>query len=65
MAQVDGKSTQAGAGLQSVAGQLRAIADGRTDDAGPFAGYAQQAADRIGTLADRLQTGGATASSMT
>ena len=45
--------------MQSVAGQLQAIADGRTDEAGPFAGYAQHAADRIGALAERLQTGGA------
>jgi hypothetical protein len=59
LAKVDDKSTQAAAGLQSVAGQLQAVADGRTDEAGPFAGYAQQAADRIGTLAERLQTGGA------
>ena len=59
LAQADDKSTQAAAGLQSVAGQLQAIADGRTDEAGPFAGYAHQAADRIGTLADRLQSGGA------
>ena len=59
LAQADDKSTQAAAGLQSVAGQLQAIADGRTDEAGPLVGYAHQAADRIGTLADRLQSGGA------
>jgi len=59
LAQADDKSSQAAAGLQSLAGQLQAVADGRTYDAGPLTGYAQQAADRIGAMADRLNTGGA------
>ena len=59
LGQADGKTTQAATGLQSVAGQLQAIADGRPDEAGPLVDYAQQAADRVGTIAARLQSGGA------
>ena len=59
LSQVDNKSGQAAAGLRSVAGQLQAIADGRTSEAGPFTGYAQQAAERVGTIAERLQSNGA------
>jgi hypothetical protein len=59
LGQADSKAGQAAAGLQSVAGQLQAMADGRTAEAGAMAGYAQQAADRVGAVAERLQTGGA------
>ena len=59
LGQADSKAGQAAAGLQSVAGQLQAMVDGRTDEAGAMAGYAQQAADRVGAIAERLQSGGA------
>jgi hypothetical protein len=59
LGQVDGRASQAAVGLQSMAGQLRAIADGRPGEAGPLVDYAQQAADRVGTIAERLRSGGA------
>ncbi len=59
LGQADSKAGQAAAGLQSVAGQLQAMADGRPAEAGAMAGYAQQAADRVGAVAERLQSGGA------
>jgi hypothetical protein len=57
--QADGRSQQAAAGLQSLSGQLSALRDGRPQDAGPLAAYLGDAEQRVSSLADRLQTGGA------
>jgi len=59
VAQLDGKSQQAASGLQAVAGQLGALAEGRTTDAGPFGDYARQASTKAQEIAERLESGGA------
>ena len=59
LAQADAKSAQAADALQSIASQMQAVADGRPDEAGPLVGYVQQASDRVGAIAERLQLGGA------
>jgi len=59
LAQLDGKSQQAAGGLHSLAGQLGALAEGRTEAAGPFGDYARQASDKARQIAQRMEFGGA------
>src|SRR4051794_24535719 len=44
--------------VRQVGDGLRALADGRPEDAGPVAGYARDAASRIGDVAQRLESRG-------
>src|SRR3954470_1121204 len=44
--------------VRNVGDGLRALADGRPEDAGPVAGYARDAASRIGDVAQRLESRG-------
>lgn len=53
--------TQAGRlaeGLTGLGDQVRALLDGRPDEAPQIRSYLEQGADRLGDLADRLQSGG-------
>ena len=45
-------------GLRSVAGQIQALVEGRTQEAGPLPDYAKQATDQLQQLASRLGDGG-------
>jgi len=45
-------------GLHSLSGQIQAMREGRTQDAGSVAQYADQARQRIDDMARRLETGG-------
>jgi len=44
--------------LRQVGTQLQALADGRTEEAGPVGDYARQAADAVARYADNLQSKG-------
>jgi ElaB/YqjD/DUF883 family membrane-anchored ribosome-binding protein len=44
--------------VRNVGDGLRALADGRPEDAGPVAGYARDAASRVGDVAQRLESRG-------
>jgi hypothetical protein len=45
-------------GLHSLGDQIQALREGRAADAGPVAGYADQARRRLDDVADRLERGG-------
>jgi hypothetical protein len=52
------ETQRAGGALQSAGSQLQALADGRVEDAGVFAEYAQQAADTVNRWAETMQQRG-------
>lgn len=52
------QTDRAAVGLASFADQIKALVDGRTDEAGQAADYARQAGDKVSQLAGRLQDGG-------
>ncbi len=56
----DEQVTRAGGGLRQASDQARALAEGRTDDAGPLSDYAASAASALGDWADRLEQGSVT-----
>lgn len=56
----DEQVTRAGGGLRQASDQARALADGRTDEAGPLGDYAASAARALGGWADRLEEGNVT-----
>jgi ElaB/YqjD/DUF883 family membrane-anchored ribosome-binding protein len=53
------QAKQAAASLRTLAGQTRALAEGRTDEAGPVTDYVRQASERIEGFAERVQSRGA------
>ena len=56
--QADQRTRQAAGGLRTLSDQVAALADGRPGDAGPLAGYLDDARARVSTIADRLDEGG-------
>jgi ElaB/YqjD/DUF883 family membrane-anchored ribosome-binding protein len=56
--QADERTRQVAGGLRTLSDQVSALADGRPDDAGPLAGYLDDARARVTTIADRLEQGG-------
>lgn len=58
MSQADTKSRQATSGLRTLSGQLSALAEGRTSEAGPLADYLQEARGKVSALASRVENGG-------
>ena len=54
----DDQAAKAAQALRGVHGQLRAIAEGRPEEARQLVGYASQLADRLAATADRLEHGG-------
>jgi ElaB/YqjD/DUF883 family membrane-anchored ribosome-binding protein len=56
--QADQRTRQAAGGLRTLSDQVSALADGRPGDAGPLAGYLDDARSRVSSLADRLEAGG-------
>ncbi|MET0323600.1 MAG: hypothetical protein ABW219_00155 [Ilumatobacteraceae bacterium] len=57
--QAEQRTSQAAGGLRTLSDQVAALADGRPGDAGPLAGYLDDARSRVSTIADRLDEGGA------
>jgi ElaB/YqjD/DUF883 family membrane-anchored ribosome-binding protein len=57
--QAEQRTSQAAGGLRTLSDQVAALADGRPGDAGPLAGYLDDARTRVTTIADRLEEGGA------
>ncbi len=55
--QAEQRSGQAADGLRSLAGNVRALAEGRPDEAGPLVHYLHDAGDRLGGVADRFEQG--------
>jgi hypothetical protein len=56
--QAQAKTEQAAQGLRRLSDQMGALADGRTQDAGPLQGYARDVQDRLMRFAGRLEDGG-------
>jgi hypothetical protein len=56
--QAQAKTDQAAQGLRRLSDQVRALAEGRTQDAGQLTGYARDAHDRLMQFASRLEAGG-------
>lgn len=56
--QADERTRQAAGGLRTLSDQVSALAAGRPDEAGPLAGYLEDAQSRVSTIADRLEQGG-------
>ena len=56
--QADQGTKRVAGGLRTMGQQLQALRDGRTQDAGPLTGYADQARDKVHQLAARLDDGG-------
>jgi hypothetical protein len=52
------QTERAASGLRSLSDQMRALAEGRTDEAGPAGDYARQAGEKLQEVADRLESGG-------
>jgi hypothetical protein len=52
------QTERAASGLRSLSDQMRALAEGRTDEAGPAGDYARQAGEKLQQVADRLESGG-------
>ena len=44
--------------MRTLSDQVSALAEGRPDDAGPLAGYLDDAQVRVSSIADRLEQGG-------
>jgi hypothetical protein len=57
-AQADMQATRVSRALFQVGGQAVALADGRPDQAGPLAGYAEQAANWLDTCASQIEERG-------
>jgi hypothetical protein len=57
-AQLSSKGEQVAGGLRNLVGQLDALANGRTAEAGPLAGYVQEARGKVDSFARRLEEGG-------
>lgn len=57
-AQADAQTAKAAESLAGLRDQLRALADGRPDEAEALTQYLQQGAEKLGQLADRLQRDG-------
>ena len=53
--QAEQRTRQAAGGLRTLADQVAALAEGRPGDAGPLAGYLDDARVRVSTIADRLE----------
>jgi hypothetical protein len=56
--QADERTRQAAGGLRTLSDQVSALTEGRPGDAGPLAGYLEDARARVTTFADRLDQGG-------
>lgn len=56
--QASSKSEQAAGGLRTLSGQISALAEGRPGEAGPLAGYLNDAQSRVNSFAQRLEQGG-------
>lgn len=52
------QTERAASGLRSLSDQMRALAEGRTDQAGAAGDYARQAGQKLQEVADRLESGG-------
>jgi len=56
--QADDRTRQAAGGLRTLASQVDALANGRPDDSGPFAGLLNDAHGRMSSFAERLESAG-------
>ena len=56
--QAQAGTQRAAGGLRTLGNQIQAMRDGRVSEAGPIAGYADQARHKLDELADRLERGG-------
>ncbi|MET0911352.1 MAG: hypothetical protein ABWZ99_17945 [Ilumatobacteraceae bacterium] len=56
--QAEQRTSQAVGGLRTLSDQVAALADGRPGDAGPLAGFLDEAKAKVSTFADRLDEGG-------
>jgi hypothetical protein len=56
--QADQRVRQAADGMRTASDQLRALAEGRAQDAGAIGDYARQAAEKMSQLARRMEEGG-------
>jgi hypothetical protein len=56
--QAESGTKRAAEGIRTVGGQIEALRDGRPADAGPIAGYADQARRKMEDVATRLDQGG-------
>jgi len=56
--QASSKSEQAAGGLRTLSGQISALAEGRPGEAGPLAGYLNDAQSKVNSFAQRLEQGG-------
>ena len=52
------QTERAASGLRSLSDQVRALAEGRTDEAGAAGDYACQAGEKLQQVAERLESGG-------
>src|SRR5215212_2235624 len=52
------QTERAASGLRSLSEQVRALAEGRTDEAGAAGDYARQAGEKLQQVAERLESGG-------
>ena len=52
------QTERAASGLRSLSDQVRALAEGRPDEAGPAGDYARQAGEKLQQVAERLESGG-------
>jgi hypothetical protein len=52
------QTERAATGLRTLSDQVRALAEGRPDEAGPAGDYARQAGEKLQQVADRLESGG-------
>jgi hypothetical protein len=52
------QTERAASGLRSLSDQVRALAEGRTDEAGAAGDYARQAGEKLQQVAERLESGG-------
>jgi len=57
--QADDRSAQAATGLRSLADQVGALKEGRTEEAGNLAGYLDEAQAKVSSFAARVEEGGA------
>src|SRR5215212_3257817 len=52
------QTERAASGLRTLSDQVRALAEGRPDEAGPAGDYARQAGEKLQQVAERLESGG-------
>src|SRR5215210_4127369 len=52
------QTERAAAGLRTLSDQVRALAEGRPDEAGPAGDYVRQAGEKLQQVAERLESGG-------